>query len=195
MKIDNNLKLILASSSKRRKQILQMIGFNFSVKRPSVDEKRRSNEKINSYVMRIALEKINSIKATKNSVLISADTVVKIGANLIGKPLNKKFAYNMLKLLQNRTHTVITGVAVKNNLTDKVVISNSISKVTFTRMTDDEIKWYLETNEGLDKAGAYAVQGKGALFIKKIDGSFFNVMGLPIQMVYKMLKDVQYISS
>lgn len=182
--------IILASASPRRKEILGNTNVKFSVIESKIDEVILDNEKPQATVMRLAFEKSLSV-AKKNSsdLIIGADTVVVVDGKILGKPKNMCEAKEMLNLLSNKTHQVITGISLINLEENKKVIDFEVSYVKFKDLSKEDIKNYLNTNEYLDKAGAYAVQGYGALLIDKIEGDYFNIVGLPISKLYDILKE------
>ncbi len=175
--------LILASSSLRRRELLKNAGFEFKSIMPTVNEAIEKKEKIEKYVERIAKEKaidaerkINFVRGT--DVFIGADTVGVIKNKLLTKPRDEAEAKKMLKALSGKTHTVITGVAIKKG--EKIITFHENTKVTFRKITPKEIDDYVRTGEPFDKAAGYAIQGRASLFVSKIEGDFFNVVGLPL---------------
>lgn len=188
------IRIILASKSPRRKEILERIGFFLEIMPSKADEIFYDNEPPETAVVRIAREKAlavqRNIKNCADCLIIGADTVVYLGGKIIGQPQNREEAKKMLRLLQGNVHTVYTGVClIKNG--KEYAEGFSKSEVEFHPMNEKEIEWYLSSNEPMDKAGAYGVQGKGAFFIKKINGSFHNVMGFPVDIFYKLLKELE----
>ena len=151
-------------------------------------EARSPNEAPSDYVIRMAEEKARRAagRAKERGVVVSADTVVVAGEEVLGKPGNKREAERMLRLLSGRTHRVISGVALYNMETGELTSGSETTEVTFAPMSSEEITWYVESGEPMDKAGAYAVQGLASLFIKGIRGSHFNVMGLPLKRLYEV---------
>lgn len=184
-------KLFLASASPRRAEILRKLGFRIQIVTSLGPEARRSRETPTHYVMRMAEEKARraSNKLRRGGLVVSADTVVVAGREVLGKPTDKKDAARMLKLLSGRTHRVISGVALYNTEVDELRRGFETTEVTFAQMSSKEISWYIETGEPKGKAGAYAVQGLASIFIKGIRGSYFNVMGLPLRRLYELSKD------
>ncbi|MEO2069509.1 MAG: Maf family protein [Desulfurobacteriaceae bacterium] len=180
------MKILLASSSPRRREILSMVGFDFRV------VKAKTEEVILHFPVETAVEnakrKVLSVKEDlkKNEVGLAADTIVVLDGKILGKPKNEEEAVKFLKLLSGRWHTVYTGFAILFP-NGKLLASFEESKVKFKRLTTSEIEWYVSTKEPLDKAGAYGIQGIGAIFIERIEGDFFNVMGLPISRIYDIL--------
>ncbi|MBF0225539.1 MAG: septum formation inhibitor Maf [Desulfobacterales bacterium] len=177
----NTNPIILASQSPRRKSLLLEAGLNFSIIPSNVDEYKLEKCEPEKYVKILAEAKAQDIaKQNPGSWVIGADTIVLINNDILGKPSSKEDAYSMLKRLSGNSHKVLTGFCIccmdRNRLYAETVTSN----VIFKNLTETEINWYLETGEPFDKAGAYAVQGLGSFFIKKINGSYTNVVGLPI---------------
>lgn len=168
--------LILASNSPRRKELLAMLGFEFVVKASDCDESTNLTNPA-ELVKELSKRKAKAIEISADDTVIGSDTVVAINGNILGKPVDENDAFNMLKLLSGNTHTVYTGVTVLQNGNE---ITDCIScDVTFKDMTDDEINSYIKTGEPTDKAGAYAIQGKGSAFVEKINGDYFAVVGFP----------------
>ncbi len=179
--------VILGSKSPRRKEILELLDVDLQVYNPNVLEDIKDFKTPSEYVLKTALKK--GI-ATKNQfpfdVVICADTVVACDGQILEKPIDKDDAFRMIKMLQNNSHYVYTGVYLgKGNEYENFVCS---SKVYINSMSDEEIEEYLQTPEAYDKAGAYAIQGIFAKFIDRIEGDYYNVMGLPLSMIYQKLK-------
>lgn len=184
------MNIILASNSPRRREILENAKVRFSVKGSHINEIIKDNESPEETVMRLAYEKALDIsKDNKDALVIGADTIVVINDTILGKPKDEQEAYDMIKLLSGKTHYVITGFALINLSLDKKVIDHQISKVTFKELSNDCIKDYIQTKESLDKAGAYGIQGYGALLVNNIEGDYFNIVGLPISKISDCLKD------
>jgi septum formation protein len=181
-----DLNILLASSSPRRKEILSMVGVNFRVVKANAEE-RLYKTPVETAVKN-AERKVLSVKheLRDKEVALSADTIVVLGDEILGKPANKEEAVEYLKRLSGRWHTVITGFALLFP-DGRLISSFEESRVKFKRLSLNEIEWYISTGEPLDKAGAYGIQGIGALLIERIDGDFFNVMGLPISRIYDIL--------
>lgn len=172
--------MILASASPRRKEILENFGFSFKTIVKNIDEtsdKTRAEEKILEIAEKKA--KATAIDFPDENV-IGADTVVVVDGKILGKPKDKKEAFSMLKSLSGRNHEVITAFSFININKNISYSDYEITKVYFKNLTDDEINWYINTKEPMDKAGAYGIQGKGAFFVEKIEGDFFSVMGFPL---------------
>ena len=183
--------LVLASSSPRRAEILRAVGWPFKVAAANVDETARDGEEASEYVERLACEKAETVAEGRASGLVlGADTVVVVaGGRILGKPADAADARRMLRLLSGVWHDVLTGVALVRAETREVLVSHELTRVRFASMTDEEINWYVATGEPADKAGAYAVQGRAALFIEEIEGDYWNVVGLPVRLVYKLAEE------
>ena len=172
--------MILASASPRRKEILENFGFSFKTIVKNIDEtsdKTHAEEKI----LEIAEKKARAAAIDfPDENVIGADTVVVVDGKILGKPKDEKEAFSMLKSLSGRSHEVITAFSFININKNISYSDYEITKVYFKNLTDDEINWYINTKEPMDKAGAYGIQGKGAFFVEKIEGDFFSVMGFPL---------------
>ena len=186
----NDLRLILASSSPRRKHLLESLGIRFDVIAPDIDEHRHPNEEPFDYVVRIARAKAESA-VVADAVVVAADTVVVIDGQVLGKPGHPEEAKTMLRRLGGVTHEVLTGVAVAR-LTDIVQVLTAVEStlVKFLPMTDDEIADYVATGEPMDKAGAYALGGLGAIFVEAVHGSPSGVIGLPVHTTARLLRSL-----
>tara|TARA_R110001606_G_scaffold361754_5_gene515044 strand:+ start:38658 stop:39242 length:585 start_codon:yes stop_codon:yes gene_type:complete len=175
--------IYLASNSPRRRELLTQIGVSFSVLPVDVDESRLGNETPKDYVKRVAIAKAqagwNSLSTLNKRPVLGSDTSVVLADIILGKPINDNDARGMLQQISGRTHQVMTAVAVVTATDVKCELN--ISQVTFSTMTQSDIEWYISTQEGTDKAGAYAVQGLAALFIDQIQGSYSAIMGLPLR--------------
>lgn len=190
-------KLILASSSPRRAEILRNAGFDFDVVPAHADESRRPGEAATDYVRRLAEEKAHTVArqlakdaASDSTFIIGTDTVVVIDSEILGKPSSAANAREMLRRLSGKTHEVYTGLTVLqgNGATSRAAVE--MTRVTFVVLSEKEIEDYIVTGEPFDKAGAYAIQGRGGKFISRIEGCYFNVMGLPLARLYEMLRDL-----
>ncbi len=182
-------KIILASTSPRRKIILEMIGINFDVIPPSSDEEFDNDISIEENVKRVSLLKAESVNIDDLPV-IGVDTIVVMNNHILGKPADREGAKEYLRMLSGRKHTVFSGISLIWRGKNIKISDYDKTDVYFRELSDDDIEWYLETNEWTDKAGAYAIQGKGSLLVKKIDGDFYNVMGFPLDPFVKMLKTI-----
>ncbi len=185
----NNFDIILASRSSRRHALLRQLDIKFRVSALDVKEVFPSDMPADDVAEFISLQKISGFpenKINENTLLISADTIVAVDQIILGKPTNEKDAYDMLKMLSGRSHQVITGVSLKS--IDKTISFSSKTKVKFKELSDSEIHYYIENYQPFDKAGAYGIQEWiGKIGVEWIEGSFYNVMGLPIQKLYMEL--------
>lgn len=180
--------IILASASPRRSELMTLAGFEFDVICADIDEIVPENARPQEVVMSLALQKAQAVaKDHGKSAVVGSDTVVALDGKILGKPHSEKEAVEMLRSLSGRTHKVYTGVAIVCG--DKVTNFFDETEVEFYPLTDEEIFDYVATGEPMDKAGAYGIQGRGAVLVKRINGDYFNVMGLPISKVYRELKD------
>lgn len=184
-------KLILASGSPRRAEILHTVGWPFETLAVDIDESRHPGEEAATYVERVARAKAEAAALLMPGLtVLGADTVVVIENEILGKPLDDQDARRMLRLLQDRWHQVLTGVALVNGAAGSSKIAYEVTEVRFAAMTEVEISWYVATGEPMDKAGAYAIQGQGARFIKEIRGDYLNVVGLPVRLLYVLVTAV-----
>ncbi len=180
---------ILASSSPRRLELLKLINVFPKVEIPEIEEKRKDDESMPEFVKRIAIEKGEEVRRRNDhrNLIVSADTIVFIKNRIIGKPEGRKDAFEMLSILSGEVHEVITGVSLLYN--NKCIFDMSYTSVKFSKMSEFEINYYLDNENWSDKAGAYAIQGIASIFIERIEGCYFNVMGFPINMFYNMIKE------
>lgn len=181
-------KLVLASSSPRRAEILQSVGWEFQARAVAIDETPLLNEAAIDYVKRLALQKAQATAAlTPNELVLGADTTVVVDGDILAKPFDEHEARAMLRRLSGRWHEVLTGVALVRNSPKKTEsVAYETTRVLFAEMLDEEIDGYVATGEPMGKAGAYGIQGSAALFIDRIEGDYWNVVGLPVRLVYKM---------
>lgn len=180
-------RIILASGSPRRAEILTSVGWEFTKVVPDIDESERPGEAPDLYVQRLAEEKASAIAPRfPDEVVLGADTTVLIDGAIIGKPTDMNDAKRMLRLLSGRRHEVLTGVAVVRDSDRRVGLQRTTVK--FAEMSAAEIEFLAERGDPLDKAGAYAVQAQAALFIEGIEGDYWNVVGLPISLVYRLVR-------
>lgn len=183
--------LILASSSPRRKELLENLQLTFQTISSDVDENYNPTWSPQEIVMELAHRKAESVsKEHKDSFVIGSDTVVVRDHTILGKPENREEAFSMLKSLSGRSHSVYTGVAIVSE--SNVCKFFEKTDVEFWELTDDEINDYLDTGEPFDKAGAYGIQGFGSLLVKKISGDYFSVVGLPVARTIRELKKAGY---
>jgi len=181
--------LVLVSASPRRSDLLRQAGLAFTVLPADVDETPLPGEAPGDLALRLACAKARALPVPDRPALaIAADTVVAIDGTTLGKPRDPADARRMLGLLSGRTHQVITAVALRALPEETLVSDRALSLVTFVPMSGEEIDWYAATGEGMDKAGAYALQGIGAFFIASIDGSYTNVIGLPLERLHPHLR-------
>ena len=189
-KMINLPKLILASGSPRRAEILTSVGWEFEKVVADIDETEFVGENPPDYVQRLAKEKAEVVAADHSDrIVLGADTTVVIDNQIIGKPLDLDDARRMLRLLSGNWHEVLTGVAVVQNGSTKVGLQNT--RVKFVELSESAIEFLVRFGEPLDKAGAYAVQAQAALFIEGIEGDYWNVVGLPISLVYQLVEETQ----
>jgi septum formation protein len=183
------VKFILASSSPRRRELLASIGLDFEIIPSHVPEEHQSGEAPEEYVARLSREKAAAIaEKHPDRWIIAADTTVLLGEQLLEKPVDRADAARMLATIAGRTHVVYTGVTVEHARRGWHDTRVAESEVRMLPLSAKEIAWYVGTGEPLDKAGAYAVQGIGAMFIESIHGSYTNVVGLPLAMLFQMLR-------
>lgn len=182
--------IYLASGSPRRRELLSQMAVDFAVIVPDVDESLQPGESAQAYVKRIAINKALAALQMRDSnnskPVLAADTAVVVQQTIFGKPVNDDDARRMLKMLSGQTHQVMTAVALASE--ERLETAISLSEVHFAPMTEVEIDWYIQTGEGRDKAGSYAVQGLAAIFIETIRGSYSGIMGLPVRETGQLLK-------
>ena len=187
-------RLILASASPRRRELLTQAGFTFEVRPAHVNEDPRGDEEPIAYVVRLARDKAQSVLAEISSgssgppqvVVLGADTTVTLDGHILAKPENAADAARMLRMLSGRTHRVITGVAVAT--AERTEVAAEVTGVQFVTISSKEIAAYIATGEPMDKAGAYGIQGLAAKWIPRVEGCYFNVVGLPLALVTTMLE-------
>lgn len=180
-------KLILASKSPRRKEILSYLNIPFEIIVSNADEEINPSNNLRDEIESLSFKKALAVfENNKDAVVIGADTIVTLDNQVLGKPKDADDAFAMLTLLQGRTHEVITGCTIISNKQSETF--STVTQVTFKPLTYDEINEYIKTKEPLDKAGAYAIQGEGGKFIKSINGDYYSVMGLPLSELDTRLK-------
>jgi len=179
--------LVLASRSPRRREILRHAGIPFVIRVTEVDESLLPGEAPQDYVTRIAAEKAHAVAAGPDEVILGADTTVVVESQILAKPLDSADAVRMLQLLSGRCHQVLTGICLKAD--SRMVVDCADTSVWFAPLTRQEIDDYVATGEPMDKAGAYAIQGLASRFVERIEGCYFNVMGLPVSLVYRRLRE------
>ncbi len=193
MKVNESMKrkLILASASPRRQALLKNLGLDFEVSPAGVDESVIPGEDAAAYPLRIAMKKALSVAADKeNAIVLAADTAVIVDDDILGKPQSAPEAKAMLQKLSGREHIVVTGVGVVDTANDRSLSCAEQTIVYFHPLKETEIDAYLASGEPMDKAGAYGIQGLGALLVRKMEGDYFNVMGLPLSKLYRLLQNL-----
>jgi len=181
----NQPMLVLASQSPRRSEILRQAGIPFTVRPVEVDETPLSGERPRAYVERLALAKALAAPAGQQETVLAADTTVTIDGAVLGKPADAADARRMLALLSGRRHDVLTGICLRKG--DSVILDCATTAVWFQALSSEEIDEYVASGEPEGKAGAYAIQGLASKFVERIEGCYFNVMGLPVALVYRHL--------
>ncbi|HKC55941.1 MAG TPA: Maf family protein [Vicinamibacterales bacterium] len=180
-------RIVLASASPRRAELLEAAGIDFDVVPADVDESAHAGESPEAYVRRVAEAKACAIaRRVRSRIILAADTTVVVNGAMLAKPDDDEDAKRMLRLLSGRVHEVLTAVALHRGSAPQVAISRTT--VEFATLSEEEIAWYVSTGEPRDKAGAYAIQGYASRFVTRIAGSYSNVVGLPIALVYEMLE-------
>jgi septum formation protein len=185
------MRLLLASASPRRAELLKAAGYEFDVRPVNIDESLRPGETPQAYVARLADEKSArgaELAGTNDVAIIGADTIVVVDSEILGKPADARDAERMLRRLSGRTHQVLTGVSLRVNET--VAATVDVSEVVFSALSEDQVRWYVDSGEGLDKAGAYAIQGLASRFIPAVHGSYSNVVGLPVAAVERLISQL-----
>jgi septum formation protein len=183
-------KLVLASSSPRRAEILERAGWPHEIIVAGIDETLFPDERAADYVLRLARSKAEAVASRlRQGLVLGADTTVVVGNQILGQPVDEADARRMLNLLNAKWHEVLTGVAVVR-VGGETRVAYETTRVRFAEMSENEIDWYISTGEPFGKAGAYGIQGKASLFIEEIEGDYFNIMGLPIRLVYELATDL-----
>lgn len=188
------LQLVLASASPRRRELLERLGIPFKVSVSKAEENiDRGNLTPEQLARELALLKAKDVARTlEDGLVIGADTIVVLDDEILGKPKSREEAGRMLHLLSGRSHQVITGLALVEAGGGRVQLTSEVTTVWFRRLDPGEVEWYLDTGEPMDKAGAYGIQGKGSILVDRIEGCYFNVVGLPLTRLYLMLKERGY---
>jgi septum formation protein len=184
----NAPRIVLASGSPRRSELLAQLGLTFVVMPTDIDETERPDEDPVSYVRRLAIEKAIAAQVGADDLVIAADTTVDVDGAILAKPVDDNDARRMLGLLSGRTHHVHTGVTVRYR--DRVVTDVSTTNVSVVTLSPDWIEWYVSTGEPHGKAGGYAIQGAAAVLVERVEGSVTNVIGLPLALVGQLLTEV-----
>lgn len=186
-------KIVLASTSPRRAELLKQIGVEFELASGNVQERPHPDEAPADYITRLARAKVIAVAQERETgLIIGADTVVVLEGQLLGKPNDEADAERMLRSLSGRWHAVMTGVALYDVATGQEVADFDKTLVRFARLSNQEIEWYVKTGEPMDKAGAYGIQGLGGLFVDEIAGNYYNVVGLPLPLVYRLARRLGY---
>lgn len=188
----NEINFYLASASPRRKELLNDMGVEPEVVVPLVEENIEEGKEVGRQLLDFAQRKVDyviRIKKLDHGLVLGADTMGVIDGTAMGKPQDREDATEMLKKLSGRTHDVLTGMYMKDCVSGKTWEHIESTQVTFRELSDEEIEWYLDLNEWTDKAAAYGIQEKGGVLVEKVDGDYFNVVGLPIGVVWKWLWD------
>ncbi len=180
--------LVLASKSPRRQQILRDAGIPFVVRSADVPEQRRPSESPADYVRRLAQEKAFAVTMPAGEIVLGADTVVVVDGEVLEKPVDANDAMRMLELLSGREHEVITGICLRSET--NLIVDIATTRVRFASLTRQEMKAYVASGEPMDKAGGYAIQGLAAKFVDRVEGSYSNVVGLPVALVWRRLKEL-----
>lgn len=189
----NDLKLVLASASPRREEILKKLNLKFTIVPSKIDESNFKNNNPMELVKLLAEEKAKSVsELVEDAIVIAADTIVVYKNKTLGKPKDKFEAKKMLEMLSGNKHQVITAVAVMNSENKEIYLDENITEVNMANLSEEDINNYVETGEPLDKAGSYAIQGYGGLFVEEIKGSYYSVMGLPIHQLAKLLNKFNF---
>ncbi|MEW9096647.1 MAG: Maf-like protein [Clostridiaceae bacterium] len=188
------MRIILASASERRKELLKRILCDFEVIVSQFDEDQVAfNGDCGNYVIELAKGKGMDVASNikdKNSLIIACDTVVFFNGKVLGKPKSEEEAFSMLKELSGNVHFVYSGIFIYNKENNSIMTDYICTEVKFSNLSDEVIKKYIESKEPFDKAGAYGIQGYGGIFVEKINGCYYNVVGLPLNSLYKMLKEM-----
>ncbi|HMW35298.1 MAG TPA: Maf family protein [bacterium] len=182
-------KIILASASPRRAQILKQVGFDFDVMPSAIEEVSEHHEPV-EYAREIAQKKALDIaQKYPERIVIAADTIVCLDGHILGKPSDEEDAWRMLRFLSGRNHQVYTAFAISHRSRNVNMVEHELTQVHFRRLRDEEIAMYIATGAPFDKAGAYGIQDASAIFVDRIDGDFYNVVGLPVTRLYQVLTD------
>lgn len=187
-------KLVLASKSPRRKELMALMDVEFTTVTKDVDETYDDSLAPNEIVEFLAAKKADAVgqELSDQAIVIGSDTIVVLDDEILLKPKDESHAFEMLSRLQGRQHFVYTGLALLDTETGKTIINHKKSEVWVAPMTDEEIRWYIDTKEPMDKAGSYGIQGFGARYIEKIDGDYYTIMGLPVHGLYASLKQLKF---
>jgi len=183
-------RIILASASPRRVELLEKIGLKFEVEPSNYEEDMHSELEPHEFARKISLEKAEAVASKhKNAIVIAADTIIVFGSKILGKPHTENEARKMLETINGKSHSVITGFSIIDTGKNKTLSKSVETKIHVRKLTLAEIDAYVRSKEPLDKAGAYAIQGLGAVIVEKIEGDYFNVVGLPLSALTEALKE------
>lgn len=186
------MNLVLASASPRRAELLRQVGIPFTITIPDVIEEKYNSLAPHEMVVRLSQEKALAVSGPlEEGIILAADTVVLHRGVIMGKPVDQIEALQMLRLLSGDRHSVLTGLTLLDAASGKYESRASITKVWMANLSESDLDAYVATGEPLDKAGAYGIQGRAALFVEKIEGCYFNVVGLPLNLLYNMMKKMQ----
>ena len=180
------MNIILASQSPRRRELLGLLKLPFSVQVADIDETMDPGKPASAEVARVSRSKAEAIVCGEDDIVIAADTIVVCDNAVLGKPKDEADAFRMLKLLSGRSHQVMTGLTVKRG--GRTISCTEITDIRFRNLSDQEILDYIATKEPMDKAGSYGIQGGAAVFAEHLEGDYYNVMGLPVCKLYKILR-------
>jgi len=182
--------IILASASPRRKELLENIGLRFKVEPSNYEEDIHSRLEPHELAQKLSFKKAEAVASKhKNAIVIAADTFIVFGGRILGKPHTEKEAREMLEAISGESHSVITGFSIIDTGKNKRLSKSVETKIYIRKLTSAEIDAYVKSKEPLDKAGAYAIQGLGAVFVERIEGDYFNVIGLPLSTLTEALKE------
>ena len=184
--------IVLATASQARRKLVSDAGLDFTAQTVSIDESIREGEGVGEYVERLARAKAEAVRdAPSDAVIVTVDTAIGIGGRIIGKPADESHAREILGALSGRAHEVASAIAVRDDRAGGTVTEITSTEVAFSKLTAGMIDWYVESGEWRGRAGAYAIQGKGACLVKRVDGCFTNVIGISIPTLMEMLTDPQ----
>lgn len=181
--------LVLASRSPRRQELLSRAGIPFVLRPADVPEEPLQGERAVEHARRLAREKAEAVVCSDGEIILGADTLVVVEGQVLGKPSDAADARRMLGVLSGRTHEVVTGICLRS--TRQCIVDSETTRVRFVDLSQKDIEEYVASGEPMDKAGAYAIQGLASKFIDRIEGCYFNVVGLPVALVWKRLKEMQ----
>ncbi|MCP4634661.1 MAG: septum formation protein Maf [candidate division Zixibacteria bacterium] len=180
--------IVLASSSPRRKKVLELLGLEFSIHSPEIEEIMQTGMLPANFAEDMAVKKVSTVlNKFKQSVIIGADTVVVIGSRILGKPKDASDAIRMLRFLRGKEHRVISAIAACTNGTHKIIYSHEVTSVVFKNFSDRDIYDYIDSGEPLDKAGSYGIQGMGSILVDRINGQLDNVIGFPLDCLARLI--------